>query len=79
MSITKLTTPQRKALWRAAQVGPARHVHCGRQFRAFESLAAMGLGTSGRKTADDAGRWFAIFTINQAGRDREAQEPTPTP
>jgi len=71
-----LTTPQRRALWLAAQTGPGRHVHCGRLFRAFESLHAMGLGTYGRKT-DDAGRWSAIFTLNDAGREREAQEPTP--
>ncbi len=69
-----LTEPQRRALWRAVQAKPGRAVHCGRQFRAFESLAAMGLGTYGRDTDRESGRWSANFTANIAGRVQQQRE-----
>jgi len=69
-----LTEPQRRALWRAAQAQPGRAVHCGRLFRAFESLEAMGLGTYGRDVDKHTGRWSANFTANDAGREQQRRE-----
>ncbi len=69
-----LTEPQRRALWRATQTEPGRAVHCGRLFRAFESLEAMGLGTYGRDVEVESGRWSANFTANDAGREQQRRE-----